>query len=213
LVLTATFVESFLGETTYPRRWLGERSFDMNGTMRFPTMPVEAKSKMESNHQADQSPPVVLVVDDERVIADTLTVILGKSGLSARAAYSATSALEIAKLVPPQLLISDITMPGMSGIDLAIAIRDAVPDCEVILFSGRASTTDLLTSARLAGHDFVTLAKPVHPTEMLARVSERLALRRELLSRPELRQYRVETRAKKKMPLEAIGPGIHISEN
>ena len=152
----------------------------MNGTMRFPTKPVEAIPRMESNHRADQNPPVILVVDDERVIADTLSVILAQNGFAAMTAYNGTSALEIATLVPPQLLITDVMMPGMSGIDLAIAIRDAVPNCEVILFSGRAFTADILTPARLAGHDFVALTKPVHPTEMLARVSERLALRKEV---------------------------------
>lgn len=152
----------------------------MNGTTRFPTMPVEAIPRMQANHRADQNPPVILVVDDERAIADTLSMILRKSGFTAMTAYNGTSALEIATLVPPQLLISDVMMPGMSGIDLAIAIRDAVPDCEVILFSARAFTADLLASARLAGLDFTALTKPVHPTEMLARVSERLALRKEV---------------------------------
>ena len=159
---------------------MNERLFGMNGTMRFPTKPVEAIPRMESNHRADQNPPVILVVDDERVIADTLSVILAQNGFAAMTAYNGSSALEIATLVPPQLLISDVMMPGMSGIDLAIAIRDAVPNCEVILFSARAFTADLLASARLEGHDFVALNKPVHPTEMLARVSERLALRKDI---------------------------------
>ena len=100
---------------------------------------------------------MVLVVDDERVIADTLSVILEKNGFVAMTAYNGTSALEIATQDPPKLLISDVVMPNMSGIDLAIAIRDAVPDCKVILFSGQAFTADLLAAARLAGHDFVTL--------------------------------------------------------
>ena len=152
----------------------------MNGTMHFPTMTVEEIQGMESNHRTDQNLPVILVVDDERVIADTLSVILGRNGFDAMTAYNGTSALEIATLVPPQLLISDVMMPGMSGIDLAIAIRDAVPNCEVILFSARPFTADLLASARLAGLDFMALTKPVHPTEMLARVSERLALRKEV---------------------------------
>jgi DNA-binding response OmpR family regulator len=143
-------------------------------------MAVEAIPRMETNDQVDQDPPVILVVDDERAIADTLSMILGKNGFAVMTAYNGTSALEIATLVPPQLLISDVMMPGMSGIDLAIAIRDVVPDCEVILFSARAFTADLLTSARLAGLDFMALTKPVHPTEMLARVSERLALRKDV---------------------------------
>jgi DNA-binding response OmpR family regulator len=138
---------------------------------------------MDSNYRDDQNPPIVLVVDDERVIADTLSVILGKNGFTPKTAYNGTSALEIATLVRPKLLISDVIMPGMSGIDLAIAIRHTVPDCQVILFSGQASTADLLKSARLAGHDFVVLTKPVHPTEMLARVSERLAPGQEVLAK------------------------------
>ena len=178
----ATFVEDPLVRTLIHARWLdlNERVFDVNGTMRFPTMTVEEVQGMESNHRADQNPPVILVVDDERVIADTLSVILGRNGFAAMTAYNGTSALEIATLVPPQLLISDVMMPGMSGIDLAIAIRDAVPNCEVILFSVRAFTADLLASPRLAGLDFMAHTKPVHPTEMLARVSERLALRNEV---------------------------------
>jgi DNA-binding response OmpR family regulator len=171
-----------LDENTYPRRWLdlNERLFNVNGTICFPTLREEEILRMESNHRADQNPPVILVVDDERAIADTLSMILGRNGFAAMTAYDGASALEIATLVPPQLLISDVMMPGMSGIDLAIAIRDAAPNCEVILFSARAFTADLLASARLAGLDFVALTKPVHPTEMLARVSERLALRKEV---------------------------------
>ena len=136
-------------------------------------------AKTESNHRIEQYLPVVLVVDDGRIIADTLSVILGNNGFAAMTAYDGISALEIAAQVPPHLLISDIVMPHITGIDLAIAIRNAVPDCKVILFSGQASTADLLASERLAGHDFVTLTKPVHPADMLARVSEHLALRRE----------------------------------
>jgi DNA-binding response OmpR family regulator len=145
--------------------------------MHFPTLPIEAIPRMESNHRAEQNLPVVLVVDDERVIADTLSVILRRNGFAVMTAYDEVSALGIATQVPPQLLISDVAMPHMSGIDLAIAIRHAVPDCEVILFSGQASTADHLASVRLAGYDFVTFTKPVHPSEMLARVSERLGLR------------------------------------
>lgn len=186
----------------------------MNGTMRFPTMTIEAIPRMESNHRADQDSPVILVVDDERVIADTLSMILAQNGFAVITAYNGTSALEIATLVPPQLLISDVMMPGMSGIDLAIAIRDAVPNCEVILFSARAFTADILAPARLAGLDFMALTKPVHPTEMLARVSERLALRKEVpVMQTGTRTIPSRDRAEKgRKPLEAIGSGIHLSE-
>jgi CheY-like chemotaxis protein len=116
--------------------------------------------------------PVVLVVDDECMIADTLAAILEISGYAAIAAYDGPSALEIARIIPPDLLISDVVMPGMSGVELAMALSQSVPDCKVLLFSGQAATLDLLSAARAAGHDFLALTKPVHPRLMLGHVSQ-----------------------------------------
>jgi len=116
------------------------------------------------------NPPIVLVVDDEQVIADTLVVILKQAGLAAIAAYDGESALEMALLVPPNLLLSDVAMPGMNGIELAIAVRNKVQDCRILLFSGHASTTCLLEEAKNRALDFAFLAKPVHPKDLLAQV-------------------------------------------
>ena len=116
--------------------------------------------------------PVVLIVDDEKVIADTLSIILSKSGFTTMTAYDGASALNLAKESAPDLLISDVVMPGMTGIDLAITMKHTIPACKVLLFSGQAATVDLLEEARSSGHDFTTLTKPVHPTDMLRRISE-----------------------------------------
>ncbi len=120
--------------------------------------------------------PVVLIVDDEKVIADTLSIILSKSGFTTMTAYDGASALTLAKESAPDLLISDVVMPGMTGIDLAIKMKNTIPTCKVLLFSGQAATVDLLEEARRSGHDFTTLTKPVHPTDMLRRISECFAL-------------------------------------
>jgi CheY-like chemotaxis protein len=90
------------------------------------------------------------------------------------AAYDGPSALEIARVIPPDLLLTDVVMPGMSGVDLAIAIRQMDPDCRIMMFSGQAATVDLLAAAGEENGDFAVLQKPVHPTELLARISERL---------------------------------------
>lgn len=116
--------------------------------------------------------PVILIVDDERVIADTLSIILRKNGFATFTAYDGKSALEVAKTASPELLISDVVMPGMTGIELAIILTQMLPACKVLLFSGQAATVDLLENARKAGYNFTTLAKPVHPTDMLRRISE-----------------------------------------
>jgi DNA-binding response OmpR family regulator len=124
--------------------------------------------------------PVVLVVDDEAVIADTRAMILEHNGISAMVAYNGKSALEIAKTIPPDLLLADVAMLGMNGIDLATAIRQIIPKCGILLFSGQASTVDLLEAARAAGQEFTILPKPLHPTELLSRVSDTLESRARL---------------------------------
>jgi len=116
--------------------------------------------------------PRVLVVDDERVIADTLAIILNQHGFEASAVYTGTGAVERAKTVQPDLIISDVIMPDMNGIEAAIHIRGFLPNCKILLFSGQAATADLLESARSQGHEFEILAKPVHPQDLLAKLRE-----------------------------------------
>jgi CheY-like chemotaxis protein len=114
--------------------------------------------------------PKVLVVDDERVIADTLAIILNQSGFDASAVYTGTDAVEKARANKPDLIISDVIMPDMNGIEAAIRIRQILPQCKILLFSGQAATADLLEKARLEGHEFEILAKPVHPQDLLAKL-------------------------------------------
>lgn len=114
--------------------------------------------------------PKVLVVDDERVIADTLVIILNRNGFEATSAYSGEMAVDLAKSLQPQMIISDVIMNDMNGIEAAIQIRALVPGCKILLFSGQAATADLLDKARLQGHEFDILAKPVHPQDLLMRL-------------------------------------------
>lgn len=111
--------------------------------------------------------PKVLVVDDERVIADTLAMILNQSGFDARATYSGEKAVELASTLTPDMLITDVIMADLNGIDAAIKIRTILPNIKVLLFSGQAATADLLEKARAHGHEFEILAKPVHPQDLL----------------------------------------------
>jgi CheY-like chemotaxis protein len=114
--------------------------------------------------------PKVLVVDDERVIADTLAIILNQSGFDASAVYSGTDAVERARKTTPDLVITDVFMPDLNGIQAAIQIRSFLPSCKILLFSGQAATADLLENARAQGHEFEILAKPVHPQDLLAKL-------------------------------------------
>ncbi len=112
----------------------------------------------------------VLVADDEQVIANTLAIILNQAGFEARAVYSGEKAIEALDSFVPDMLISDVIMTGMTGIEAAILTRQKMPKCKILLFSGQAATADLLEQARADGHEFEILAKPVHPTDLLAKL-------------------------------------------
>jgi CheY-like chemotaxis protein len=119
----------------------------------------------------DEKPKLrVLVVDDEKVIADTLAIILNKAGYNASAAYTGNQAVDLARSEKPDLIITDVIMPDMNGIEAAIHIREFLPACKILLFSGQAATVDLLEDARVHGHEFEILAKPIHPGDLLAKL-------------------------------------------
>jgi DNA-binding response OmpR family regulator len=117
----------------------------------------------------------ILVVDDEKPITDTLCQILRRAGYECRPAYSAIDALEALNEFMPQLIITDVMMPEINGIEMAKTITGKHPHCTILLFSGNAATQDLLVNARAEGYAFNVLAKPVHPRELLAKVATLLS--------------------------------------
>jgi CheY-like chemotaxis protein len=118
----------------------------------------------------ESAKPKVLIADDEPVIADTLAMILKQSGFDARAVYSGEKALELAQSFAPEMLISDVIMADLNGIDAAIRIQALLPGIKILLFSGQAATADLLEKARARGYEFEILAKPVHPQDLLKKL-------------------------------------------
>jgi DNA-binding response OmpR family regulator len=113
----------------------------------------------------------VLVVDDEPLMANTLSLILNRKGFEATAAYSGEMALALAATLKPDVLIIDVTMEEMNGIEAARRICSSVPGCRVILISGRSVSADVLESAQCDGLNFEFLARPVHPTVFINRLN------------------------------------------
>jgi CheY-like chemotaxis protein len=109
----------------------------------------------------------IYVVDDEPAIASTLAMILCKEGVDATAFTDPLVAVQAVRGDPPDLLLSDVVMPGLSGIELAVQVRQSCPDCKVVLFTGQPTHEDLLDIDRINAYVFSIIAKPLHPVNLL----------------------------------------------
>ncbi len=110
------------------------------------------------------SVPRVFIVDHEHVIASTLAAILKLNGYCAKAFTSPLEALAAARSKAPDLLISDVAMRGLSGVDFAMQMKTQHPNCKILLFSGHAHAQDLFEDAGGQSHNFQLLGSPsAHP--------------------------------------------------
>jgi len=121
---------------------------------------------MDGNRPADARGRI-LVVDDNADAADTLAMLLDLSGYSTRVAYTPQAALRVVGEFDPQIAILDIGLPGMSGYELAPALRAGTPPYHgrLVALSGYGQHQDV-QAARAAGFD-AHLTKPVAPDELL----------------------------------------------
>jgi DNA-binding response OmpR family regulator len=118
----------------------------------------------------------VLIVDDDRLIADTLALIFQKSGYDARATYSADEGLECARHFLPHLLLCDITMPKRDGLSLVRDISRELPSCHIIVLTAFYSNVKNVReqAGKLSRHVDI-LIKPCPPAELLCRAQAVLA--------------------------------------
>ena len=113
-----------------------------------------------------------LVIDDEKFVADSLAMILEGDGHEAVAVYDGGSALEKVKSFTPDCVISDVIMPGLNGIEVCSAIEEQYPKCQILLFSGQASISELIEKAR--GHEHAELQRDrtQHPHGRLGQIEK-----------------------------------------
>jgi CheY-like chemotaxis protein len=114
----------------------------------------------------------VMVVDDQRLIADTLAEILGNAGFDAIAAYDGFDALDKASRFHPSWILTDVLMPRMNGVELAIALRKNHPKISILLFSGQAGISEILHEGYRQGYEFELIAKPIHPLKLIERLKQ-----------------------------------------
>jgi DNA-binding response OmpR family regulator len=113
----------------------------------------------------------ILVIDDETEIADSLRDIFVLHGYDAVAVYNGQAGIESARAHCPDIVVSDVVMPRLNGVDTVIAIKEFCAETHILLLSGQAATADILKKSRNQGHDFELMPKPVHPDALLKKLS------------------------------------------
>lgn len=118
----------------------------------------------------------ILVVDDERLVADTLRLIFLKHGFDAKATYSAAEALECARVFQPQLLLCDISMPCGDGVELMNAVALELPECRMLVLTGNYSNLKRIREQAMhLVRPADVLTKPCQPSELLRQAGAMLA--------------------------------------
>jgi DNA-binding response OmpR family regulator len=116
----------------------------------------------------------ILVIDDDHAVRGAMQLLLQAEGFEVVVASDGNNGILTAQANTPDLVIVDLFMPGMTGVDTIRAIRERIPRVPIIAVSGvlassADSSADSLSSAALTGADF-TLHKPFRPNELLKAV-------------------------------------------
>lgn len=130
----------------------------------------ELAESREGSGEPQKGRPRILVVDDQKLIVDTLSEILRGAGFEVAVACDAWAALDLAASFHPERILSDILMPGMNGVELAIAVRKMYPSVKILLFSGQAGISEILDGAEERGYKFDVIGKPIHPQKLIERI-------------------------------------------
>jgi CheY-like chemotaxis protein len=110
----------------------------------------------------------VLVVDDDRLVADTLHLIFQASGFDTQVAYSAAEGLERARTFVPSLLLCDVSMPEATGLQLVAHLNREMPACRMLMLSAYASSAFFVEEQALKMKlPLKLLSKPCRPELLL----------------------------------------------
>lgn len=129
---------------------------------------------MTQHYQApkNSSSPTVLVVDDNKGVVEFLKLLLSKHGLSVLCASGGRECLDIAQSRPVDLIILDVMMPAMDGLEVCRQLKKIAPSVPVILLTARDDMITRAAAMDLGVSEFV--AKPVNNHDLLARVRTQL---------------------------------------
>ncbi|ALE93753.1 transcriptional regulator [Arthrobacter alpinus] len=135
-----------------------------HGSMSFP-LPASALTKLT---RPGGEPIRALVVDDEPALADLMRMGLELTGWKIAVAHDGQSALKIARAFHPDVVVLDVMMPGMDGVELLGRLRTIYPDIPALFLTAKDAVADRLTGLHAGGDDYVT--KPFSMEEVLLRL-------------------------------------------
>jgi DNA-binding response OmpR family regulator len=113
----------------------------------------------------------VVVVDDERPLVDLVSRYLRREGYEVHAAYDGNEALEVIGRVVPDVIVLDLMLPGVDGLEVARRVRETA-DPYIVMLTARTDEVDRIVGLRVGADDYVT--KPFSPNELVARVQAML---------------------------------------
>lgn len=155
----------------------------------------------------------VLLVDDEQGIRNVLGITLVDLGYEVQTAANADEALEKFDAFQPAIVLTDIKMPGLSGIDLLRAIKSRNNGAEVIMITGHGDMDLAITSLQHDACDFVT--KPINPDVLLIalkRATERITMRAQLKEHTENLERLVEEKSERLLAAERQLAAVQVIE-
>jgi CheY-like chemotaxis protein len=112
----------------------------------------------------------VLVADDNGSVAKTVAAILEHHGCQVATAENGVAAFRRCRLSPPDVLVTDVDMPEMDGIELAMRVSRLYPSCKIILYSAHAITDTSIACPYAYEGYLPVLAKPVNPSVLVRMV-------------------------------------------
>ena len=148
----------------------------------------------------------VLVVDDDRAVRAALAVNLAKAGIEVTLAENAERALELLEQQPVDLVLTDVRMPGMGGLELLEAMRPRWPRIEVVVMTGYGNVDDAVAAMKTGAADYII--KPVSKQELLV-IIERALEARDL--RAEVVALRREVKAQWGLP-DIVGTSMAMQK-
>lgn len=116
--------------------------------------------------------PLILLADDEPNIRQTLIEILEGEGFEAISVSDGAAAVRWAREARPDIVICDVVMPTLNGVEAAKQIKEFLPQACIILFTGQAAAGELIKKAEEDGHHFPVLAKPLKPDILLVAIGQ-----------------------------------------